>query len=257
MFISNFNPPQDLLFVEDYFIIVIIVFFVHSYWVLRKGENYMLNLTEDLYIGSGCHQSVYVHPDDKNLCVKVLTDTDPVIVKEEQRNRDRESHYLEKVDRKTPGCSCVVRFIGIEDTNLGEGAIYTLVRDANGEISQSLEECLRYGVGLRDNKELFECFLANLQSVLNVFKSSLLTNLVITRNIRPVNICAQKSTDGKIKNLILIDDLGPTEIIPISEYISVLAVSRIKRKWRKFINLLRGYSDAPNYQAMLDELVEK
>lgn len=217
----------------------------------------MLNLTEDLYIGSGCHQSVYVHPEDKNLCVKILTDTDPTIIKEEQRNRDRESSYLERVDKRNPDCSCLVRFIGIEDTNMGEGAIYTLVRDVNGEISQSLEDYLQNLPNPEIDYITFMDAVHDLHLALDTFKESMLNNQIVTRNIRPVNICVQKNDDGSIANLVLIDDIGPTELIPITEYISFLAVSRIKRKWGRFVGLLRTYSDNCEFQEMLDELIEK
>lgn len=218
---------------------------------------YMLELTKDLYIGSGCHQSVYMHPCNKNLCVKILTDTDPVIIKEEQRNRTRESSYLARVDSRTPGCPCLVHFVGIEDTNMGEGAVYTLVRDADGTISISLEDYLCTLLEHKNDFTLFTSEVNDLYSALVRFRINMLENKIVTRNIRPVNICVQKNENNCIENLVLIDDLGPTELIPITEYVSFLAISRVKRKWKKFISLLRSYCDEKEFQEMLDKLIKE
>lgn len=217
----------------------------------------MLVLDDILYIGKGCHQSVYVHPEDDNLCIKILTDTDPTIIKEEQRNRQRESNYLERVEHRTPQCKCLVRFIGIVETNFGEGAVYTLVRDADGQISSSLEDYLQNFPKVEDDYISFMEAIHDLQLALESFKGSMLENRIITRNIRPVNICVQKNADNSIENLVLIDDIGSTELIPIVEYVSVLATYRVKRKWKKFVNLLRGYVDNYEFQEMLDEIDEK
>lgn len=39
----------------------------------------MMILSEDLFVGEGAHKKCYIHPEDSNLCVKVLfeiSDTD-------------------------------------------------------------------------------------------------------------------------------------------------------------------------------------
>ena len=211
----------------------------------------MLNLDDNLYIGSGKHQSVYEDPEDSNLCVKVLIDTDPTFLKEEKRNRERESSYLTRVENKAPECESIVHFCGFVDTNKGDGAIYSLVRDEDGQISISLENYMEFLTTEIETKtiqvEEFGDALVNLYQNLLKYK-------IITRNIRPVNICVQKDLAGKIKNLVIIDALGPTEFIPITESISFLAISKIKRKYRRFVDLLRGYSSNATYQNTLDRV---
>lgn len=54
---------------------------------------------------------------------------------------------------------------------------------------------------------------------------------------KPRNFVYQKisATDGK---LVLIDNIGNSDLVPLCNYIGFLAVWKIRRKWKRFESLL-------------------
>ena len=63
-------------------------------------------------------------------------------------------------------------------------------------------------------------------------KSYLLRYNIIPCDLLPDNIVVKHGTTGP--KLILIDGLGGTELIPVSNYFKVLGNRKILRKWEKF-----------------------
>ena len=70
--------------------------------------------------------------------------------------------------------------------------------------------------------------------------------------LKSKNIVYRKTnaTDGI---LMLIDNIGNSDFIPIGNYIQFLSTKKINRKWRKFeLRLRRRYAHNPMLQRMLD-----
>jgi hypothetical protein len=61
----------------------------------------------------------------------------------------------------------------------------------------------------------------------------MLKNFLITRQLKGRNLLYQK-TDPDNGKIIIIDDIGPTELIPIAMYISFFAKKKIIRKITEF-----------------------
>ena len=57
-------------------------------------------------------------------------------------------------------------------------------------------------------------------------------NRILTTSLLPRNVVIQK-LDGRVK-LVIIDDIGNSEFIPVSQYMTSFAQRKIKRKWNGF-----------------------
>ena len=88
-----------------------------------------LQLDDPLLIGRGLHRECYQHPEYGNLCVKV------VVAGNSDENR-RESRYYRQLEARGISWDMLARFHGLVDTSRGEGAVFDLVRDFDGEVSR-------------------------------------------------------------------------------------------------------------------------
>lgn len=95
----------------------------------------MLILSDKALLGTGRHRKCYVHPDNKNLCVKIIYNYDDGGEKEIRR----ELSYLNHLNKTLSDWSCIPRYYGTVETDLGVGYLYDLVRDFDGKFSENLE----------------------------------------------------------------------------------------------------------------------
>lgn len=100
-----------------------------------------------------------------------------------------------------------------------------MVRDYDGAISQPLG---RYLEG-----EIKESQLAALRESLDALRNYLIAERIITRTIKEKNILYNKVDPTKCR-LVIIDNIGNTDFIPICNYVGCLATRKILRKWRQF-----------------------
>ncbi|MBU1053319.1 MAG: hypothetical protein KKC46_05750 [Proteobacteria bacterium] len=190
----------------------------------------MIELNQSLLVGKGLHRECYVHPHQNDLCVKILFTNDGL------KEVAREQAYYKLLQKRNIAWDILPRFYGNIETNLGPGAVFDLIKDSDGKASKSLEY---YLTSIEETKlnysGLSEAFL-NL-------KNSLFHNKIITMTIKAKNIVYKRvnSADGA---LIIIDNIGNSDFIPISNYINFLAEKKILRKWNHFeSSLLAHYPD--------------
>lgn len=199
----------------------------------------MIEIDSHALIGKGLHRECYVHPDDPSRCIKV------VVSGTINENR-REAAYYKRLVQRGISWEMLPRFHGLEQTTLGEGAVFDMVRDYDGPVSHTLAHYLA-------SRRLTRQHAAALQAALVNLRTYLLRNRIITMTLKPKNILFQQYTadDGR---LVIVDNIGNSDFIPLANHSTWLGQRKIKRKWRRFEKDLRSaYRDNPAVGKLLDE----
>jgi hypothetical protein len=199
-----------------------------------------LELLADQLIARGWHRECYQHPTDKNLCVKVVVNGDDTETKREQA-------YYRHLEGRLSDWQSIPKFHGQVDTNLGNGAVFSLIRDADGEVSKTLGYYL-------SSPELFSLHRVELQESLQRLYHYQLKNNVITMSLKPNNLLFQLHETGQ-GTMFIIDNLGNAELLPVSTYSRFFGARKIQRKWTKFKSALsKQYSNLTLLAESLDKL---
>ncbi len=175
-------------------------------------------------IGKGLHRECFEHPDNPDWCVKI-------VVAGNSNENHREAAYYEQLSGRGISWEMLTRFHGLVDTNMGEGAVFDLVKDYTGEVSGTLT---RYLV----SDELTSSYSAVLAGALIALKTYLIENRVITMTLKTKNILFQRGVDGQGK-LVIVDNVGNSDFIPAADHSAFLARLKIQRKWHRFEKVLR------------------
>jgi hypothetical protein len=194
----------------------------------------MLSLDGATLIGRGLHRECYQHPDDECLCVKVI------VAGNSNENR-REARYYSRLAARGISWEMLARFHGLVETSLGEGAVFDLVRDFDGAVSRPLSAYLEEPV-------LDPTVLPLFPRALGSLRRYLLDNRVVTMTLKSKNMLLQftGTSEGR---LVLVDNVGNSDFIPLSHYLSGLGREKIRRKWRRFERDL--LSEYPRHDALL------
>lgn len=184
----------------------------------------MIELDPHSLVGKGLHRECYVHPEDPSRCVKI------VVAGSGKENR-REQAYYAALERRGVTWEMLPRFHELVRTNLGEGAVFDLVRDYDGRISFTLGHYLA-------SEQLTSLHAAALRRALENLKNYLLDNRIITMTLKPKNVLFQLATADTGK-LLIVDNIGNSDLIPLADYSARLAQWKIRRKWRRFERSLR------------------
>ena len=183
----------------------------------------MLTLEPSQLIGRGLRRECYFHPEDESKCVKV-------VVAGDHKETVREQSYYRLLEKRRISWKMLARFYGNVETNRGPGAVFELVRDYNGTVSRTLEHYF----SATDAADLTYQMLSQ---ELPLLKQYLLHWKIVTMSIKPDNIVFKK-TGVSEGNLVVIDNIGNSDFIPICNYVDFMAVRKIHRKWRCFEDLL-------------------
>ncbi len=192
----------------------------------------MIELQPDALIGRGLHRECYRHPTDPGRCVKI------VVAGNSDENR-REAAYYARLAARGIDWDRLARFHGLATTDRGEGAVFDLVCDPDGSVSRPLDHYLAC-------RDLSGRHAAELAAALQALRSWLLQHRVVTMTLKAKNILVQWR-DGDCA-LVLVDNVGNTDFIPLTNYWGWLARRKIRRKWRRFIATLRR--DYPGHPAL-------
>ena len=200
----------------------------------------MIELKPEAMIGKGLHRECYVHPEDPSRCIKV------VVLRGEEETR-REQAYYKFLQKRQITWEMLPQFYGVEATSMGSGAIFDLVRDADGEVGKTFEHYF-------ESSELTEQNLEGLLASLQALKAYLFRQNIITMSIKPKNIIYQRQDDQN-GIAVVIDNIGNSDAIPISSYCRYFGKIKMTRKWNKFIGLLK--KDYPNNSPLQTQLINK
>lgn len=197
----------------------------------------MIHIDPSGLVGKGKRRECYVHPQNRNRCVKI-------VVAGDNKETSRELSYYDFLDKRNILWTNLPRYYGTVETNLGTGYVFELIQDYDGKISKTLE---RYLSSTKDTES--NCH--GLSQALALLKKYLIQHRIMTMELRPKNIAYRKINDSE-GSLILVDNIGNSDFIPICKYIQFLATNKINRKWRNFeLRLKRDYAHNPALQEML------
>jgi len=192
----------------------------------------MIILEQSSYIGKGSDRYCYLHPDDSGLCIKILCTHPEDGYPERVR---RELKYYRHLERRNISWELLSRYMGVVETNLGVGHVYTLIRDEDGRISKDFIHYL-------SDEELLNHHAHELSVAFHYLYQYLLENRIITGSIYPQNLVFQL---GRKPKLVIVDDIGNSEFLPISNFSRTFAQKKIKRRWHRFVLYLhKMYPDS-------------
>jgi hypothetical protein len=198
----------------------------------------MIEIDTHALIGKGLHRECYVHPDDPTLCIKV------VVSGTIDENR-REAAYYALLARRDVSWDMLPKFHGLVQTSLGEGAVFDLIRDHDGRVSHTLAHYLA-------SERLLAQYGPALKSALAELSAYLERNRIITMTLKPKNILFQQRAPGEGK-LVIVDNIGNSDFIPLANHSRWLAQRKIRRKWRRFVrSMQRAYHDNEHIGELLN-----
>jgi hypothetical protein len=183
----------------------------------------MLKLESSALLGRGLRRECYFHPEDENKCIKI-------VVAGDHKETVREQAYYRLLEKRNINWMMLAKFYGNVETNLGEGAVFELIRDYNGEVSKTLVNYFSAHNETDLNYQYFHQALLGLKQYLLKWK-------IVTISLKPQNIVYKKTYESE-GFLVVIDNIGNSDFIPICNYIDWMATRKIHRKWQRFENLL-------------------
>jgi len=196
----------------------------------------MIELDPHALVGKGLHRECFVHPLDPRRCIKI------VVAGSGNENRREQSYYAE-LENKGISWEMLPRFYGLVETNLGEGAVFDLIRDYDGRISLTLSHYL-------SSPQLTSLHELALRDALRALKSYLLEYRIITMTLKPKNILFQLES-ADTGRLVIVDNIGNSDFIPLVNFSPRLARWKIRRKWQRFEKSLRSDFDTNKSVARL------
>jgi len=200
----------------------------------------MVILESSQLIGRGLRRECYFHPEDESKCIKV-------VVVGDHKETVREQSYYRLLESRNISWNMLARFYGSIETNRGKGAVFELIRDYTGEVSKTLGHYFSVNTGSHLNYQ-------TLTRSLPLLKEYLLQWKIVTMSIKPQNI-VYKRISAHEADLVVIDNVGNSDFIPICDYVDFMAVRKIKRKWQRFEDsLAKDYDGNQELQQILTKL---
>jgi hypothetical protein len=188
----------------------------------------MLDIEKSPVVGRGLHRECYVHPEDKKLCIKVLL---PLKSKSPLIEAEREVNYYRFLGKKGVPWTMLPKFHGEVLTSRGQGYVFDLVRDQDGNVSKTLRHYLSSPIETANHAE-------GLSIAFDLLRAYLLQWKIVTMTIKAKNILYQKIGEREGR-LVIVDNISNSDFIPICDYVDFLAERKIRRKWRRFETTLR------------------
>lgn len=189
----------------------------------------MIILTDDLYLGVGNHKTVYAHPTDKNLCVKILhTPDDPDFKKE--------SRYRKALGDRADKMTLLTKFFGEVETSKGKGYLFERVLDFDGKICQTM-------LNVFDDTVADKKLLPETEKLLLDFKKTFFEERFLLAGVDADNYLVQR-TSKTTRRVRIIDNIGIATFIPLPYYFDFFALKRVKKYWRRFVE--QTHSDYKN-----------
>ena len=123
----------------------------------------IIQLDDSLLYGQVSHKKCFLHPHNKNLCIKIAYNEGG------QKDLIREINYIDVLKRRHKDYSILPKYFGKVNTNLGTGYVFEIIRDYNNGRTQTLEDFItdlnlfsqNYSLIVRLLKELKEKLYKN------------------------------------------------------------------------------------------------
>ena len=185
----------------------------------------MIILTDDLFLGNGNHKTVYAHPTDKNLCVKILHTPDDDDFAKEMR-------YRKALGDRADSMTLLTKFFGEVETSKGKGWLFERVIDFDGKISQTMLNVL-------DDTVADKKLLPDTEKLLLDFKKAYFDEKFLLAGVDPDNYLVQR-TSKTARRVRIIDNIGCAAAIPLPYYFDFFAQKRLRKYWRIFVEQMRS-----------------
>jgi hypothetical protein len=199
----------------------------------------VIELDRERRFACGYHRDCFVHPENDGRCIKVSRGDD-------HRETMRETAYYEHLERREIPWDLIPKFHGFADTSLGRGAVFDLVRDANGEIAKPLGHYL-------SSPQLAETHRRGLAGALAALRRYLIDHRIAIRTLKAKNLVYRVVSPDEGR-LYIVDNIGNTDLIPVATHIRLFAVRKLNRKWSRFErDLLADYADNPHVAGIVAE----
>lgn len=182
----------------------------------------MLNL--ETKIGRGRHRICYQHPKDESKCIKILYNPDDGGIKEVRR----EVGYYRKRVNQIKHSRAIPDYHGKVKTPMGDGYVFDLVRDFDGEISKTL------GYYIAHNR----LSAAEIDKLLYELRNDLIAHHIATMNLKDYNILYRRTSESD-GYLVVIDNIGESEFLPVASFVGFLHRRKIDRIFARFMNSLK------------------
>ncbi len=196
----------------------------------------MLEISAETIFGRGGARDCHFHPTRADRCLKVLQPhkslekfraVDPFY----KRLRPL-SHYdqnlsdliaFKKLWKQVEGIASppLPEIDGLVETTLGQALCMELIRDADGNVSQSLKEFI-----------MQNGFAEQARQALDALERKHLECALLVRDPFPHNVLVQHLDDGQLR-MLFIDGIGDSALIPINQIFKSAARKRIAKKFRR------------------------
>lgn len=203
-------------------------------------DKQILQLDDTLLYGQGSHKKCFLHPHNKNLCIKIAYNEGG------QKDLIREINYIDVLKRRHKDYSILPKYFGKVNTNLGTGYVFEIIRDYNNGRTQTLEDFIT-------DLNLFSQNYSLIVRLLKELKDKLYKNEIITMVLFPENILFQK-TDENNYRVRIVNDMGSAVLIPLEYHFKYFAHTKILRRWKMFLDVLRS---SKYYSNLSDKLIEE
>ncbi|HEM8292740.1 MULTISPECIES: YrbL family protein [Providencia] len=187
---------------------------------MNEKLNYKINLSPTNLIASGRQRACYQHPDYDELCIKIH------LKGRDDKETLREVRYYKRLYRKEYQATTVSHYFGTQETNLGLGYVFQLIKDKTGNVSHTLDYYLK-------NKNAYLKHQKNMKIAYAQFKKSIYKEAIATMALKTYNIVYQLGYKPHGQFLI-IDNLGSSNLIPLDYFSSTIARSTLDRRFADF-----------------------
>lgn len=200
----------------------------------------IIQLDDSLLYGQGSHKKCFLHPHNKNLCIKIAYNEGG------QKDLIREINYIDVLKRRHKDYSILPKYFGKVNTNLGTGYVFEIIRDYNNGRTQTLEDFIT-------DLNLFSQNYSLIVRLLKELKEKLYKNEIITMVLFPENILFQK-TDENNYRVRIVNDMGSAVLIPLEYHFKYFAHTKILRRWKMFLEVLRNKYASHLSEKLIEEI---
>ena len=200
----------------------------------------IIQLDDSLLYGQGSHKKCFLHPHNKNLCIKIAYNEGG------QKDLIREINYIDVLKRRHKDYSILPKYFGKVNTNLGTGYVFEIIRDYNNGRTQTLEDFIT-------DLNLFSQNYSLIVRLLKELKEKLYKNEIITMVLFPENILFQK-TDENTYRVRIVNDMGSAVLIPLEYHFKYFAHTKILRRWKMFLDVLRNKYASHLSEKLIEEI---
>lgn len=200
----------------------------------------IIRLDDSLLYGQGSHKKCFLHPHNKNLCIKIAYNEGG------QKDLIREINYIDVLKRRHKDYSILPKYFGKVNTNLGTGYVFEIIRDYNNGRTQTLEDFIT-------DLNLFSQNYSLIVRLLKELKEKLYKNEIITMVLFPENILFQK-TDENTYRVRIVNDMGSAVLIPLEYHFKYFAHTKILRRWKMFLEVLRNKYASHLSEKLIEEI---